>query len=112
MSVSPKKHPFAFLTSKEYLEQLSDYGSPRTSIYVAEESSGEDNCRIISFVNCTSYLILFSCQIKVVVMDEACSMRSEGKRHVFESWPQCLRGLSTTGIGWNENIKAPLIIGV
>ena len=75
------EHPFAFLTGKEYLEQLSESSSPKTSISVAEESSGEDNCRSISLMNCTSHLILVRYQINVAVMDEAYtgSMRSEGK---------------------------------
>jgi hypothetical protein len=53
------EHPPSFLIGKEYLERLSDSSSPRTSISVAKERSGEDNCRIISFVNFTSHLMSF-----------------------------------------------------
>ena len=81
-SVPPMEYPFTFLTGKEYLEQPSDSFSPRMSISVAEESSGEENCRSVSFKNCTSHLMSFRHQTYVAVMSEACSMRSEGKRHV------------------------------
>jgi hypothetical protein len=61
-------------------------------------------------MNFSSHLILFRYRIDVAVIDEACSVRSEDERHV--SWSQCLRGTSTTVIGLDENIKAPLIVGV
>jgi hypothetical protein len=45
-------------------------------------------------------------------MDEAFNIRSEGKRHVYESWSQWLRGISTAGIVWNENTQASYNRGV